>query len=907
MYNVRTVLNIWGVMLFLRMGWMTALSIVIVLVSTLVTLCSAISMSAICTNGEIGTGGIYYMISRSLGAEAGSMIGIIFSFANAVLVSANLIGAAETAVEIIGDTGVVITNSAINDTRLIAALLLVLIAIIPLIGMSWEARAMLLLMVLLFISLINYFGKWALLYHRVMRKYQKDLRDGVVISVANKNLYPNWNGENFFNVFGVFFPSVIGIFAGASMSGDLKDPNEAIPKGTFLAIITTSSVYLILILCLGFTVHPYASGNIADINFDALECAKNNTCSYGLIPFYQTMTLSSGYGPLIWVGIFAATLSSALGSYVCAPRIFQALCEDNLFPYIKYFAKGYGEINDPRRGYILTFIIALAFIAIGDLNSIAPIISNFFMASFFLVNIASFHASFVGSPSFRPTFKYYNQWISLAAGIVCIVIMFLLDYISAIVTVVIMGVIFLWMIKKGPDVNWGTSKRAHIYNSALNAALKLNSIGDHVKNFRPSILLMTGNPSARIPLVEFANNITKHKSLLLIAHIVNDPINHKIRERVISSQYDWMTKRKIKAFYLLLESNSLKNGFNCMVQIAGLGRKLRPNILMLGYKSSWRDCLPEDLIDYHSVILIQEGLDYADFFDSGLIPNDAIEAMNQFNEKQRRGTIDIWLLADDGGLTLMVPYLLSLNDIWSNCSLRILTMSTNSEEISETKENLNQLMSKLRIPCSEIRVFAESDLETNNQSEQKSANKISVTREELFKYREVTNRYLKLRQLLIENSVNTTLLVMTLPTLNKDIPIPLYMCWLEVLTDLTDTENDHFYRMPPFLLLRGFGQRVITRLISSSSESFKTNAFFGSESLMAVVGRESYFGQSFDINGKERTTTHHKKRSHNESSGHLDSVHKWLVMGCVGCVGSAVLVVTGVRTEPTVVCIQCQH
>ena len=116
-------------------------------------------------------------------------------------------------------------------------------------------------------------------------------------------------------------------------------------------------------------------------------------------------------------------------------------------------------------------------------------------------------------------------------------------------------------------MNWGTSKRAHIYNSALTAALKLNSIGDHVKNFRPSILLMTGNPSARIPLVEFANNITKHKSLLLIAHIVNDPINHKIREKVISSQYDWMAKRRIKGFYLLLESNSLKNGVNCMVQV----------------------------------------------------------------------------------------------------------------------------------------------------------------------------------------------------------------------------------------------------------------------------------------------------------------------------------------------------
>ena len=117
------------------------------------------------------------------------------------------------------------------------------------------------------------------------------------------------------------------------------------------------------------------------------------------------------------------------------------------------------------------------------------------------------------------------------------------------------------------DVNWGSSKRSQVYNSALSSALKLNQVGDHVKNFRPSILLMTGNPSARIPLVEFANTITKNKSLLLIGHIVNNPIDFKLREKVMSSQYEWMAKRRIKGFYLLLESESLKSGVKSMVQV----------------------------------------------------------------------------------------------------------------------------------------------------------------------------------------------------------------------------------------------------------------------------------------------------------------------------------------------------
>ncbi|XP_054159626.1 solute carrier family 12 member 1-like [Oppia nitens] len=861
---VRTVLNIWGVMLFLRMGWMTghagiALSIVIVLVSTLVTLGTAISMSAICTNGEVGTGGIYYMISRSLGAEAGSMIGIIFSFANAVLVSANLVGAAETAVEILGASDILITNNAINDTRLIGALLLVLIAIIPLIGMSWEARAMLLLMVLLIVSLINYFVGTFLMTDD---KYKQGFV-GWDLKVATENLKPKWDGVGFFEVFGVFFPSVIGIFAGASMSGDLKNANDAIPKGTFLAIATTSSVYILLILCLGFTVYPYASNSLSDVDYSQLKCLIDKTCTKGLINDYQTMTMSSGYGPLIWVGIFAATLSSALGSYVCAPRIFQALCEDNLFPYIKYFAKGYGEINDPRRGYVLTFIISLAFICIGDLNAIAPIISNFFMASFSLVNMACFHSSFV-------------------------------DYISAIVTVVIMGVIYLYMAKKGPDVSWGSSKKTHMFNSVLTSAIKLNQTEDSIKDFKPSILLLTGNPSARIPLLEFANNITKNRSLLFIAHIINTSISLQMREQVINKQYEWMSKRRIKGFYLLMESNSLKDGSKNIIQASGLGRKLRPNILMLGYKSSWKDCLPSDLNDYYNVLLIaiemelslmilriQEGLDFADFFESSsnlntgftnalstiaepnengediggtqengnkkvdntivnidnidkskkmatlkcLIPNDAVEAMNQFNKKQEKGTIDIWLLADDGGLTILIPYILSLNDIWRDCRLRFLTMAANNESITETKDNLLQLMSKLRIPCTDVLVFAESDLEITEKSELKfneiitkfivkndlkAPNDITVTNEEVERYKDRTNKYLKLRQLLIENSSNTILTVMTLPMANKQISVSLYMSWLEVLTNLTDSETDCFYRMPPFLLIRGIGQRVIS-------------------------------------------------------------------------------------------------
>jgi amino acid transporter len=147
--------------------------------------------------------------------------------------------------------------------------------------------------------------------------------------VISNNLYPRWDGYDFFQVFGVFFPSVTGIFTGASMSADLKNPAKAIPVGTFLAIATTSTTYAIIIIFTGSTIVAYSTGDAEDVRHNNLTCGATK-CPYGLINDYQTMAMSGGLShtslkidPLIYAGIFAATLSSALGCYTAAPRIFK--------------------------------------------------------------------------------------------------------------------------------------------------------------------------------------------------------------------------------------------------------------------------------------------------------------------------------------------------------------------------------------------------------------------------------------------------------------------------------------------------------------------------------------------------------------------------------------------------------
>lgn len=167
--------------------------------------------------------------------------------------------------------------------------------------------------------------------------------------------------HDFFSVFAIFFPAATGILAGANISGDLKDPQTSIPKGTILAIILTTISYIGMAIVAGATVARDATGNITDLannSWDFLNCT-GVPCEYGLQHSFQVIELVSAFGPLIYAGCFAATISSALASLVSAPKVFQALCKDKLYPKIGWFARGYGKNNEPVRGYVLTFFIAI--------------------------------------------------------------------------------------------------------------------------------------------------------------------------------------------------------------------------------------------------------------------------------------------------------------------------------------------------------------------------------------------------------------------------------------------------------------------------------------------------------------------------------------------------------------------
>ncbi|XP_056275589.1 solute carrier family 12 member 2-like isoform X2 [Pseudoliparis swirei] len=904
---IRCMLNIWGVMLFIRMSWIVGqagigLTIAVILMATVVTTITGLSTSAIATNGFVRGGGAYYLISRSLGPEFGGSIGLIFAFANAVAVAMYVVGFAETVVEMLSDVDALMTDE-LNDIRIVGTLTVILLLGISVAGMEWEAKAQIVLLVILLAAIANYFiGSFIAVENKEPKGFF-----GYSSAIFLENLSPDFRDEEtFFSMFAIFFPAATGILAGANISGDLADPQSAIPKGTLLAILITGVTYVVITISAGSCIVRDATGDHNDTVSDTVNCTdaactlgydfsicKEGGCQYGLMNDFQVMGLVSGFSPLISAGIFSATLSSALASLVSAPKVFQALCKDNIYPGLGVFAKGYGKNNEPLRGYVLTFFIGLAFILIAQLNVIAPIISNFFLASYALINFSVFHASLANSPGWRPSFKYYNMWVSLAGAVLCCVVMFVINWWAALVTLLIVLALYIYVSYKKPDVNWGSSTQALIYNQALTHCMNLTGVEDHVKNFRPQCLVLSGYPSSRPALLQLVHSFTKNVGLMVCAHVTTVSRRPNLKE--VSQEnarcQRWLNKKRLQAFYIHVFSDSLRHGAQFLMQAVGLGR-LKPNTLVMGFKNNWSDGDMRDVEIYINtihdafdlqfgvaILRLQDGLDVSHIqgqdeivsphekrpggkkevvvsviltkeSDSDSCPSKTtssqssplimrapetkcplslsdqrlLDTSQQFKRKQGKGTIDVWWLFDDGGLTLLIPFLLTNRSKWNDCRIRVF-IGGKINRIDHDRRAMATLLSRFRIDYSDIHVLGdintkpkkhnklsfkeliepyrlkEDDMEQEAAERLKAQEPWRITDNELELYRAKNNRQIRLNELLKEHSSAAKLIVMSMPLARKGtVSSALYMCWLETLSK----------DLPPLLLVRGNHQSVLT-------------------------------------------------------------------------------------------------
>jgi len=406
--------TILGAILFLRFGFAVGKLgffgvLVIILLGHLVTIPTAFAISELATNQRVKGGGEYYIISRSFGINIGSTIGIALFLSQAISVAFYVIAFTEAFeplfVWLQNTHGINLPRQAISIPSMAILSILILKK-----GATLGVKALYIVVGILAIALILFFTG--------STEYAETARAGI----SEK---PIRNFDEFFTIFAIIFPAFTGMTAGVGLSGDLKNPEKSIPKGTIIATVLGFVIYIFIALKL---VHSASPSDLVGSQLIMSEIA-------------------TGGNIIIPLGLAASTISSALGSVMVAPRTLQALGKDRALPGSRlnfFLSKGDKETNEPFNASLLTILIAFIFVAVGSVNAVATIISMFFMVTYGSLCLISFLNHFGAPPSYRPTFR--SKWIlSLLGFIVSIYFMFRIDAVYALIAITLMIILYVYI------------------------------------------------------------------------------------------------------------------------------------------------------------------------------------------------------------------------------------------------------------------------------------------------------------------------------------------------------------------------------------------------------------------------------------------------------------------------------
>ena len=653
-------LTILGVIMFLRFGFVvgnTGLfwALGILLAAKVITTLTTLSLSAIATNTKVQGGGAYFLISRSLGVEFGGAIGIVFFLAQAISVSMYVIGFSEAFVAMSGDA---------VSLKVVALLTNVVVFVCVFIGAGWTIKVQYFILGTLLLSLLSFFG---------------GAFDSFDVGCLNANLTSSYvDGQNLFTMFALFFPAVTGIMAGANMSGDLKDPARSIPSGTLWSILITALIYGAMAIAL--------AGSRSAEELSHIDPQKLIVADISLYPW------------LITAGVFAATLSSALGSMMGAPRILQALARDEIFPSLSLFGVGSGVSREPRRATVLTFVISTICIVAADLDTIAPLITMAFMITYGTINLATFFEAITKNPSYRPTFRYSHWVTSLLGAVGCFGVMFLINSQWALLSILLMGGIYFFIYRKQVESRWGDLNSGLLFERTRKNLLRLEQMLYHPKNWRPIILSMSGAASERKQISLLGHWFTSGHGILNLGQVIQGDVEERI-DRIANQEAllaNFIRDKKLEAFPNVVAAPTLIEGIEYLVQCTGLGA-LRPNTLLIGWPEEENKA--EVLLASLRVI-------------AALRRNLVIAKIEDFEEEGGGsqdqpvgGYIDVWWRGrQNGELMLLMAHLLKQNPRWRNSTIRLMRIVADEAATDEVIQHLEALAASARIEV-EAKVF----------------------------------------------------------------------------------------------------------------------------------------------------------------------------------------------------------
>ncbi len=646
-----SILTILGIILFLRTGYVVgnaglAGALLIVGVATAVSVLTSISLAAIATNIEVKGGGDYYLISRTLGLEFGGAIGIVLFLAQSVSIAFYAIGFAEVTSALLG-----------WDSRL-ATQLVAAGAVLLLFGFAWAgadvaARLQFVIMGVLAAALISFYV-------------------GSLSAFDGDTLSRSWTAPpgaiGYWAAFAIFFPAVTGFTQGVSMSGDLRTPSRSLPIGTFAAVGLSTVVYVSV-----FVLLAAGAPQLELVNDDG-----------------TAMRNIAAIGALVGVGAVVATLSSAMASMLGAPRILQSMASDRFFPLIGGFAKGHGEANNPRRALLFSLVIALATIGFGSVNLIAPIVSMFFLLSYGLLNYATYYEARAASPSFRPRFRFFSKWASLAGAVLCAIAMLAINPIAGVAAAIALFAIYYYLGRRASPERWADAAHSHHFQRAVESVRALDGEIAHARNWRPQILVFSADSSRRARLLRFAKWIEGSSGLTAAFRIV---IGEGVRKRIETDEQDADLQSEIQELGLDVHGRAVlaPDGMDALpviVQSFGLGR-LRANLVLFGWPES------PDAGALGSYVAAVQGVARLGVSVMSLSTDELRWGRLNATAKRDR-TIDIWWVDNDSGrLALMAAYLCTRDPAWSKASIRLIAPTDG--DAAATRALLEAMLDEARI------------------------------------------------------------------------------------------------------------------------------------------------------------------------------------------------------------------
>jgi len=653
-----SVSTILGAVMFLRFGYAVGNAgmlgaLLIILLGHMVTVPTALAIAEIATNRRVEGGGEYFIISRSFGTTIGGAIGISLFLSQAISVAFYLIAFAEA-------------FSALGDwvqTRW---------------GMGWDPRV---------ISLPATVGLTALMLTRGANLGVKAL--WVVVGVLGLSLIFFFlgspvggtpvesvslfgglaNADPFMLVFAIVFPAFTGMTAGVGLSGDLANPRRSIPLGVISATLTGLVVYVAVVAKLALSASP------ADLASDQL-----------------IMGRIALWGPIIPIGLAAATLSSAIGSVLVAPRTLQALGNDGILPVRRanpFVAKGFGANNEPRNATVVTAVIALVTVALGNVDLVARIVSMFFMVTYGALCAISFLEHFAARPSYRPSFR--SKWyLSFWGAILCLLLMFQMDPVYAVLAIVVMTILYRTIRATSQDEVDDLSAIFHGVMTQLTRYLQIRLQKSPPRDWRPSVIMITSRTFDRFSPLRMLSWLCHRYGFGTYLHFIRGMLNREnIRESraVVGRLIEGIEETDSAIYVDTIISPSMASALAQSLQVPGVSGMENNTIL---FEFSLHD--PPEVLEE-----VMRGCSLA-----------SAPGMNRLILRHgdhffgNRKTIHLWLTWHDyrnANLMILLSYILLGHPDWEGAEINI-KAAFPFNEVSERTARLNQMISEGRLPIS---------------------------------------------------------------------------------------------------------------------------------------------------------------------------------------------------------------